>query len=191
MDPSTKEKIAPHFVADCVDLCHYLADAVAKDKFGDSEPRLYVNLAVDAKKDVKRTHNNVKKAQKSVTTAENKLKTAVRKSGESVTKAVAKATEARDKAKNALINAESAAKQAGEKLKDVTERAAESIEIQSAVIQCWVKELAKAASPNIPDCVQIYRIMPPLDSKPNDQHRRTCTFVYIIRTGYSGSDIVR
>ena len=191
VDPLTNEKVAPHFVAECVAVSRYLADVVAKAKFGDSEPRLYVNLAADAKKDVKRTRNNVKKAEKSVAKAENKLKKAVKKSGKSGTKAV---TEARDKAENALIKAESAAKQAEEKLKHATERAAESIKIQSAVIQCWVKalgKLAKAASHTTPDCVESCRMIPQPDSKTNDRYQRTCAYVYIVHTGFSGSDIVR
>ena len=180
VDPITDEEIAPHFVADCVDSCHYLADAVAKDKFGESELQLYMVLTENAEKELQRTDNNVKKAKRSVTNAENKIKTTVKKSGKSVTKAVAKATEARDKAKNALIKAESAAKQAEGKLKHATERAAESIKIQSAVIQCWVKalaELAKLVSHTTPDCVESCRIVPPGGSKINDQHQ--CTFVQI------------
>ena len=163
VDPFTNEKVAPHFVAHCAALCRYLADLVAKDKFGDSEPRLYVNLAADAKKDVKRTHNNVKKAEKSVAKAENKLKKAVKNSGKSVTAAVVKATEARDKAKIALTKAESAAEQAEQKVKDVTVRADESIKIQSAIIQSWVQQafgaLAKSGSHTTPDSVQSCRII--------------------------------
>ena len=194
VDPSTDEKIAPHFVADCADLCNYIADAVIKDKRNDSEPQMYIVLAANAEKDLKRTHNNVKKAKKSAAKADNKLKTAVKKSGDSVTKAVLKAIAARDKAKHALINAESAANQAEEKLKDATGRAAESIKIQSAVIQCWIKalaELAKLVSHTTPDCVESCRIILPRGSKISGQHQCTCTYVYIMHACFSGSDIVR
>ena len=189
LDPFTDEKIAPHFVADCVDLCHSLADALAKHKFGDSELQLYMVLAKNAERELKRTSNSVKKAKKSVAKAENKIKAAVKKPGKSGAKAVAKATEARDKAKNALIKAESAAKQAEEKLKDATERAAESIKIQSAIIQCWIKalaELAKLVSHTTPDCVESCRIVPPGGSKINDQHQCTFRYVYIIHMFCSG-----
>merc|ERR1712032_226493 len=173
-DPFTDEMIAPHFVADCFALCNYLADVVAKDKFDDSEPQLYMVRAANAEKHLEKTHNNVKKAEKSVAKAKNKLETAVKRSGESVTKAVVKATEARDKTKNALIKAERAAKQAEEKLKDATERAAESIKIQPAVIQCWIKalaELAKLVSHTTPDCVESCRMILPRGSKISDQHQ--------------------
>ena len=176
VDPFTDEKIAPHFVADCVDLCIYLADVVVKDKFGDSEPRSYVVLAVIAKKDLKRIQKGVKKAEK-------KLKALVKKSGKS-----GKANEALTKAKNALIKAESAAKQAEKKVKDAATRADESINIQSAVIQCWIKalgELVKATPHTICDCVRSCRIILPTGSKISGQHQCTCAYVYIIR-----SDIV-
>merc|ERR1712222_99578 len=61
IEPFTEETIAPHFVADCVDLCNYLADVVVKGKFGDNEPKLYMVLALDAKKELKRTQIIVKK----------------------------------------------------------------------------------------------------------------------------------
>ena len=183
MDPLTSENIDPHFLADCDDLCVYLADAVAKAKFEDSEPKLYVALAADAKKDVKRTHNNIKKAKKSVAKAEKKLATAIKRSGEPVIEAVVKATDARDKAKSALIKAETAAKLAEDKRKDATERAVESIEIQSAVIQCWVQALgalAKPASHTTPDCLQSGRVILPPGTKSGDEHQCTCCYGYVV-----------
>ena len=187
VDPFTDEKIAPHFIADCIDQCNYLADVVVKDKFGDSEPQLYVVLAAIAKKDMKRTQKSVKNAEKSVAKAENKLKAGVKKSGKS-----GKANEALAKAKNTLIKAKSAAKQAEKKVEDATTRADESIKFQSAVIQCWIKalgELVKAASHTIPDCVGSCRIILPTGSKISDQHRCTCEYGYVIYTGFSCSDI--
>merc|ERR1712032_374889 len=64
IEPVTKETIAPHFVAECVELCNYLADVVSKDKFGDSEPKLYVVLAANAKKALKRTQIALKQTSK-------------------------------------------------------------------------------------------------------------------------------
>ena len=177
VDPLTNERIAPHFVAECVDLCGYLADAVAKHKLGDNEPKLYVALAADAKKDVKRTLNNIKKAKKSVAKAEKKLTTAIKKSRQSITEAVVKATDARDKAKSALIKAETAAKLAEDKCKDATELAVESIEIQSAVIQCWIQALgalATSVSHTTADCVQSCRVVLPPGTKSGDPHQCTC-----------------
>ena len=189
MDPFTEEKITPHFVADCVDLCNYLADVVAKDKFGDSEAKLYVVLALDAKKELKRTQIVVKKTSKLVARAENKLKVALRKSG---TKSTVEADETVTKANDALIKAKSAVKQAEKKVEDATTRADESIKFQSAVIQCWIKalgKLSKRASPTIPDSVESCRIILPAGSKINDQHRCTCGYGYVICMGFSYSDI--
>ena len=59
VDPLTDETIAPHFVGDCAKLCVHFADVVAKGKFGDSEPGLYVVLAENAKKNVTKTSKNV------------------------------------------------------------------------------------------------------------------------------------
>ena len=180
VDNLTDETIAPHFVADCAKLCSYLADVVAKGKFGDSEAELYVVLAGNAKKNVTKTSKNVTKYKKSLSKAEKKLQNTIKKAGESVTKAVKKATKARDKAKNALIKAETAAKQAEEKLKAATERAAESIKIQSAVIQCWTKALgalAKRESNTTADCVQSCRVILPPGTKSGDQHQCT-SFLY-------------
>ena len=180
VDPLTNENIAPHFLADCVNLCVHLADAVVKDKLDDSEGKLYVELAADAKKDVKQTLNNINKAEKSVAKAEKKLAIAIKRSGESITEAVPKATDAWNKAKKALIEAKSAAKQAEEELKVATERAAESIEIQSAVIQCWIQALgalAKPASHTTPDCVQSGRVILLHSTKSGDQHQCMC-FLY-------------
>ena len=191
-DPFTEETIAPHFIADCDDLCNYLADVVVKHKFGDSEPQLYVALAVIARKDLKKTQKGIKKAEKSVAKAEKKLKSIVEKSGKSGTKAVMKATKALEKAKRALIKAKSAAKLCEQKLKDATERADESIRIQSAVIQCWSKalgELVKPAAHTIPDSVESCRIIFPTGSKISDQHQCKCAYVYIIRTGFSVSHV--
>merc|ERR1712032_718919 len=84
-DPFTEETIAPHFIADCDDLCNYLADVVAKDKFGDSEPQLYVVLAANAKKDLQRTRIHVKKASKSAARAVKKLKGGSKQTSESGT----------------------------------------------------------------------------------------------------------
>ena len=194
VDPFTKEKIAPHFVADCVELCNYLADVVVKDKFGDSEPKLYVVLAANAKKDLQRTRIDVKKARNSAARAEKKLKGVSKKGSESGTPAVVEANVALAKANNALSKAESAFKQAEENLQDATERADESIKTRSLVIKCWSKplgQLVKAASHPIPGCVQSCRIILPRGSKISDQHQCTCTYVYIIHTGFSSSDIVR
>ena len=177
VDPLTNENIAPHFLADCVNLCVHLADAVVKSKFEDSEPKLYVALAADAKNNVKRTHNNINKAEGSVAKAEKKLEAVIKTSGELITEAVEKATDARDKAKKALIEAKSAAKQAEEELKAATERAAESIKIQSAVIQCWV--LGKPALHATPDCVQSGRLILPPGTKSGDQHQCTCCYGYV------------
>ena len=194
VDPFTKETIAPHFVADCDDLCNYLADVVAKDKFGDSEPKLYVVLAAIAKKDVQKTRIHVKKASKSVARAAKKLKRVSQQTGESGTPAVVEAKEALTKANNALSKAESAFKQAEQCVKDATERADESIKIRSLVIKCWSKplgQLVKAASHPIPGCVQSCRIILPRGSKISDQQQCTCTCAQIIHTGFSGSDIIR
>ena len=193
VDPFTNEKIAPHFVADCVELCNYLADVVAKDKFGDSEPQPYVLQAANAKKDLQRTRIGVKKASKSAARAEKKLKRVSQPTGESGTSAVVEANEALTEAKNALSKAESTFKQAEQYLKDAIERAHESIKIRSAVIKCWSKplgQLVKAASYPIPGCVQSCRMIPPPDCKISDQHQCTCTCAQIIHTGFSGSDIV-
>jgi len=193
-DPFTEETIAPHFIADCDDLCNYLADVVAKDKFGDSEPQLYVMLAANAKKDLQRTRIGVKKASKSVASAAKKLKRVSQQTGESGAPAVVEAKEALTKVNNALIKAESAVKQAEQKYKDATERADESIKIRSAVIKCWSKplgQLVKAASHPIPGCVQSCHIILPRGSKISDQHHCTCTCAQIIHTGFPGSDIVR
>merc|ERR1712032_1063089 len=81
IEPVTKETIAPHFVADCVPLCNYLADVVVKDEFGDSEPQLYVVLAASAKKDLKRTRIGVTKARKSAARAVKKLKRVSQQTG--------------------------------------------------------------------------------------------------------------
>ena len=123
--------------------------------------------------------------------AENKLKKALNNSGKSVTAAVVKATEARDKAKNALTKAESAAEQAEQKVKDVTERADESIKIQSAIIQSWVQQafgaLAKSGSHTTPDSVQSCRIIYPGGTKSGN--RCTCfSYGYVVLIGVSGSD---
>merc|ERR1712032_934964 len=173
-DPFTKETIAPHFIADCDDLCNYLADVVAKDKFGDSEPQLYMVLAAIAKKDFQRTRIVVKKASKSAARAEKKLKRVSQQTGESGTPAVVEAKEALTEANNALNTAESAFKQAGQKLKDATERADESIKIRSLVIKCWstpLGELVKAASHSRPDCVERCHLILPPGSKVKGQHQ--------------------
>merc|ERR1712032_576152 len=81
IEPVTKETIAPHFVADCVPLCNYLADVVAKDKFGDSEPKLYVVLAANAKKKLRRTRIDVNNANNSAARAGNKLEGLLSKPG--------------------------------------------------------------------------------------------------------------
>ena len=193
VDPFTKATIAPHFIADCDDLCNYLADVVAKDKFGDSEPQLYVELAANTKKALKMTRIGVKKASKSAARAEKKLKRVSQQTGESGTPAVVEAKEALTKANDALSKAERAFKQAEENLQDATERADESIIIRSAVIKSWSKplgELVKAASHPIPGCVQSCRMILPRGSKISDQHQCTCTCAQIIHTGFSGSDIV-
>ena len=193
VDPFADEEIAPHFVANCVDLCHYLADVVAKGKFGNSEAKLYVALAAGAKKDLKRTRIDVNKATKSTADAENKLQSVLKKADKAGTAAVVEAKEALAEAKNALSTAESAFKQAEQYVKDATERADESIKIRSLVIKCWSKplgQLVKAASHPIPGCVQSCRIILPRGSKISDQHQCTCTCAQIIHTGFSGSDIV-
>ena len=182
VDNLTNEKIVPHLVADCAELCSYLADLVAKGKFGDSEPELYVDLAKNAKKNVTKTSKNVAKNKKILTKAEKKLQNTIENSGEAATKAVVKATKARDKVKIALIKAETAAKEAEEKLKAATERAAQSIKIQFIVIQCWTRALKALATPvshTAPDCVQSCRVILPPGTKSGGQHQCTCCHGYV------------
>ena len=182
VDPLTDETIAPHFVGDCAKLCVHFADVVAKGKFGDSEPGLYVVLAENAKKNVTKTSKNVTKYKKSLSKAEKKLQNTIENSGEAATKAVVQATKARDKVKIALIKAETAAKEAEEKLKAATERAAQSIKIQFIVIQCWTKALAALATPvshTAPDCVQSCRVILPPGTKSGGQHQCTCCYGYV------------
>ena len=102
----------------------YLADVVVKDKFGDTEPKLYVVLAANAKKDLQRTRVAVRRRRSAIP-------------------AVMEANVALTKANNALSKAESAFRQALQSLKDATERADESIKIRSLVIKCWSTPLGQ------------------------------------------------
>ena len=185
VDPVTHEKIAPHFVANCVELCNHLADSVTKDKFGESETQPYVMLAVEAKKEMQRRQLAVKKSSKWAARVRKKVKVGLHKSG---TNSVIEAEEAVAKATNAVIKAESGVKQAEKDLEDATKRADVSIHLRSAVIKCWSKpleELVKAASHATPDCVAHCRLILPPGSDIRGQRQCTCAYyVYIIQTGF-------
>ena len=190
VDPTTAQKSAPHFVADCVPLLNILTDAVTKSTYNDSQPQPYTVLATIAKKTLKRAQNDFKKANKKVAACEKKIKALAKKSGKSGTKAVQKANEALTKSKNAVIIAESASKQAEASLKDATERAGECIKIQPDVIQCWrgaLGNLTTEASPALPESVESFHIMSPTGSTISDQHQCTCGYRYAKFTGFSGS----
>ena len=194
VDPTTAQKSAPHFVADCVPLLNILTDAVTKSTYNDSQPQLYTVLAAIAKKELKRAQNDVKKRTNKVTKCQKKLKSLANNSGKSGTEAVEKANEALTNAKIAVIEAKSAAKQAEASLTDATERADESIKIQPDVIQCWrnaLDNLTTGASYTVPSSVESCRILLPTGSKIGDQHQCTCEYEYVFTLMcFANSDIL-
>ena len=161
MDPSTKKKMAPHFIVDCTYMSKMISDIAAKSKFGDKEQELYEVLASEAGKKAKNTakkkctaEKNVPKAEKKWKAADQKLKQAGASGGKAMAKAqkaAAAAAKKLAKTRKALELAKQAAAQAETYAKTIAQKAKKAIEIQADIIQCWsaVVSSLPTAGPNL------------------------------------------
>jgi len=77
-DPSTNEKLAPHLVIDCVELCKPVADIAAKEGLGDSGLDPYDETAANARETVKATEKQLNTAKKQLTKANKRAKAAAK-----------------------------------------------------------------------------------------------------------------
>ena len=171
-DPCTGEIFSPHFVADCTNLCKYLADLPVKAKFGDAEPQLYEVLSVNAVKAATRSEKNVLKAIKVVAQATQKAQQAAAKavkSGAKTDKAKVNATaKSLQDAKVKLIQAQAAAKTAAATSTEAAAKAAQARTFAHGIVQSWLAEFGNlpastsaATAPAKPECLETFQLYVP------------------------------
>ena len=148
-DPLTRDKTAPHFVADCTDLCKHLADAIVKQKFGDKQDKLYEVLASNAGKTAKKFQKKIVNAKKVVSQATKKAKetaanvvTSSAKAKKAAAIAAKKLQQAQAKLTQAQVTADTAAAAASE----AVAKAGQAMVLARNIIQRWHVEFGNATA---------------------------------------------